>query len=251
MADSQLKKRIYKLHLALYRELNDIHIFMAHTIPLLKETTDRYKAMPGKADKPFLVPSSKGKKGIAKRTPQEVASIFESFANRDLHANMLVSCVSRLESMLNDVLRAYLSKYPEKLSVGLKGGESAKTVPIATVIEAEDIKELHRTVANARLQGVFYAEPKDYLAYFENITGVKLPEPTFLAFVEIKATRDIIIHNDGIVNELYKKKTGDLSRAQVGETIPLDETYFASSISAMKAISSAIDKQIKAGSAPA
>lgn len=251
MTDSQLQKHIYKLHLALYRELNDIHIFMAHTIPLLKQTTDRYSAMPGKADKPFLVPSSKGKKGVAKRTPKEVASIFENFANRGLHANMLVSCVSRLESMLNDVLRAYLSKYPEKLSVGLKGGESAKTVPIATVIEAEDIKELRRTIANTRLQGVFYAEPKEYLAYFENITGVKLPESAFLSFVEIKATRDLVIHNDGIVNELYKKKAGDLSRAEVNKTIPLNETYFASSISAMKAISSAIEKQVKSGSAPA
>jgi hypothetical protein len=55
--------------------------------------------------------------------------------------------------------------------------------------------------------------------------------------------------HDGIVNELYKRKAGDLSRAEIDEPIPLIDTYFASSISAMKAIS--FDEQVKGGSAPA
>lgn len=192
MPDPRLAKKIYNLHLALYRELNDIHIFLAHTLPLLAQTTERYGAMKSKVDKTFLVPSRQGKKGIAKRTPKEVATLFERFSKRDLHANLLIACVSRLESLLNDVLRAFLAKYPAKLSVGLKGGESSKSIPISLVIEADDIDDVLGSITDTRLQSVFYAEPKEYLGYFETITSVKLPEASFLEFAEVKATRDLI-----------------------------------------------------------
>lgn len=244
--EPKLLKRVYNLHLDLYRELNDIHIFLSHTLPLLEDTVERYRSIRSTTDKSFLVPSRFGRKGVAKRTPKEIAALFERFAQRDLHANILVACISRFESMLNDVLRSFLAGYPEKLTVGLKGGDSGKQLPISVVVEAETIAEARKLVADSRLQGVFYAEPKDYLAYFENITGVKIPEKTFMSFVEIKATRDLIIHNNGTVNDLYTRKAGKAARAEVGEIIPLDEQYFASAISTMKAISSEIEKQVRA-----
>ncbi|MFA6063380.1 MAG: hypothetical protein WC736_12380 [Gallionella sp.] len=251
MSDPRLVKKVYNLHLALYRELNDIHIFLAHTLPILVETTARFQTMKTKSDKTFLVPSRQGKKGLARRTPQEVSKIIQRFASRDLHANLLVACVSRSESLLNDVLRAFLTKYPTKLTVGLKGGDSSKSVPIAVVIAAKDIDEVLSSIIDTRLQGVFYAEPKEYLSYFESITGVKLPEESFLKFAEIKATRDLVIHNNGLSNELYARKAGTLARAENGEPVEIDEVYFSAAISTMKSISSEIEKQVRASHAKA
>ena len=94
--------------------------------------------------------------------------------------------------------------------------------------------------------GVFYAEPKDYLSYFESITGVVIPETLFLSFVETKATRDLIIHNSGKVNDLYLRKSGKSARGKPGTIIPLNEDYFGNCISVMKSISDEIDKQVSA-----
>lgn len=246
MPDPHLVKKIYKLHVALFRELNDIHIFSAHTIPLLAKTAENYGAIKSKADKAFLVPSRRGKKGIARRTHKEVATLFNRFATRDLHSNLLIACVSRLESLLNDVLRTFLAKYPEKLSIGPKGGDSSKNIPISLVIEADDLDDVLGSITNTRLQSVFYAEPKEYLSYFEAITSVKLPEESFLAFVEVKATRDLIIHNNGLANDLYLRKAGKLARAKLGDPVIVDEAYFARAISTMKDISAQTDKQVRA-----
>lgn len=249
MSNPRLVKKIYDLHLALYRELNDTHIFLSHTLPLLGVAAGRYKSMTSKSDKTFVVPSREGKKGMAKRKPQEMAELFQRFASRDLHANLLVACVSRLESLLNDVLRTFLTRFPGKLSLGLKGGDSSKSVPISVVIEADDRDEILAEIVDTRLQGVFYAEPKDYLAYFENVTGVSLPEKSFLEFVEIKATRDLVIHNNGLANDLYVRKAGKLARAEAGKPIGVEEAYFSSAISTMKNISSEIQKQVRAAHA--
>lgn len=246
MPQPKLVKRIYRLHLDLFRELNDIHIFLSHTIPLLDETATKYRAIKSTEDKTFRVPSRAGKTGIAKRTPKEVASLFEKFAERELHANLLLVCVSRFESLLNDVLRLFLNTFPEKLSVGLKGGDSSKQIPISFVVDSTTIEEARKSVAESRLQGVFYAEPKDYLAYFKNISGVDIPEKLFNSFVEIKATRDLIIHNDGKINALYLRKSDKCARGEIGDRIPLDEEYFGQCISVMKSISSEIEKQVRA-----
>lgn len=245
MPQPKLVRRVYQLHLGLFRELNDIHIFLSHTLPLLDETATKYRTIKNTKDKTFRVPSRVGKTGIAKRTPKEVASLFERFAQRELHANLLLVCVSRFESLLNDVLRLFLNTFPEKLSVGPKGGDSSKQIPISTVVEATTIEEARKTVAESRLQGVFYAEPKDYLAYFKSIIGVDIPEKLFNSFVEIKATRDIIIHNDGKINALYLRKSDKCSRGELGDRIPLDEEYFEQCISVMKSISGEIEKQVR------
>lgn len=246
MAKVKITKRVYGLNKSLFRELNDIHIYLSHTLPLLDRMAERYRSIKSSSDKRFIVPSRIGKKGIAKRTPEEVASLFEKFAQRELHANLLLVCVSRFESFLNDVLRAFLSEYPGKLSVGLKGGESERQFPVSFIINSTTLAEAQSAVAESRLQRVFYAEPNDYLSYFESITGVVIPETLFLSFVETKATRDLIIHNSGKVNDLYLRKSGKSARGKPGAIIPLNEDYFGKCISVMKSISGEINKQVSA-----
>src|SRR5450756_590039 len=101
MPQPKLVKGVYRLHMSLFRELNDIHIFLSHTLPLLDETALKYRAIKSTADKTFKVPSRFGTSGIARRTPKEIAGLFEKFARRELHANLLLVCVSRFESFLN------------------------------------------------------------------------------------------------------------------------------------------------------
>lgn len=52
------------------------------------------------------------------------------------------------------------------------------------------------------------------------------PPPEEIAqLAEIKATRDILVHNRGIVNATYRAKAGALARAQDGELLELPTAY--------------------------
>lgn len=66
------------------------------------------------------------------------------------------------------------------------------------------------------------------------------------AFVEIKASRDIIIHNSGLINKLYVEKAGDKSRGDAGEELVIDDAYFRHVIVTLKALAGAIQSQTEA-----
>ncbi len=43
----------------------------------------------------------------------------------------------------------------------------------------------------------------------------------------MKATRDLLIHNSGIVNKTYLDKAGKMARYTVGEQVVIDSSYFS------------------------
>lgn len=45
------------------------------------------------------------------------------------------------------------------------------------------------------------------------------------ALAEIKAARDILEHNAGVVNETYRKKAGKSARYEIGEHVEIDDAY--------------------------
>jgi hypothetical protein len=53
---------------------------------------------------------------------------------------------------------------------------------------------------------------------------------------EIKATRDILEHNAGVVNETYRRKAGKIARYEVGERVGLEDAYHLESWGLMKKV---------------
>ncbi len=239
-----LVEEIYRRHIRLYRELNDLHIFASRTSPLLKAAAEEHKGefIDPDEDIAISVPGKHGRPGIAKRNSTELSALLKRFANEELFANLLVTAVSRFEFYLADVLGEYLRRSPEKLLRGPKGGDSARPVSLQSVLEAANLAELHEELIEQRIQAIFYAEPKEYCAYFNAISELGLTEKDFEQFFEVKATRDLVVHNSLLVNELYKKKAGALSRGDIGDRLKVKKDYFESALSAMKTMSSTIEK---------
>lgn len=235
---------IYRRHLRLYRELNDLHIFASRTSPLLKAAAEEHKGefIDPDEDIAIPVPGKNGRRGIAKRNATELSALLKRFANEELFANLLVTAVSRFEFYLSDVLGEYLRRSPEKLLRGPKGGDSGKPVALQSIIDANSLEELYEELIEQRVQSIFYAEPREYCAYFNAISELGISEKTFEAFFEVKATRDLIVHNSLLVNELYKKKAGSLSRGEVGDRLKVKKDYFEAALSTMKTMSGTIEK---------
>ena len=62
---------------------------------------------------------------------------------------------------------------------------------------------------------------------------------------EIKATRDIIVHNEAVINKVYLEKAGALARGQKGTSIVITADYFREVISLMKSMLEKIQQSIK------
>ncbi len=241
---ASLADDISKKQLILVRNINDTHIFAQQAIKHLLKAREQYNASPDSTDKPYAVPSHK-KKGIAKRNDEELREIYDRYIETDLYNTLLVAIVSQCESFIFDVLRAVLRAYPKKIGCNVKGVEENRSVDLKLVLDANDIYQVHHALIEQRLHTISYAKPADYLTFLKNIAHVKTDQETFEKYLEVKATRDIIIHNRGIANTTYIEKAGNKARAVAGEQLPMSTAYFDEAIAVIKGITVIIRHDIK------
>ena len=72
-------------------------------------------------------------------------------------------------------------------------------------------------------------------------------EPEIIsAYIEIKASRDIIVHGNGVANNIYLEKSGEAARASLGDELSIDRNYFKSVVISLKSLSGEIQKKTEA-----
>lgn len=151
---------------------------------------------------------------------EELTDRYKHLALNKLPIDSIFQLVTIIETMLNDIIRIILIEYPGKIP-------SKKQVDVSCILSSSSIEEIKTLLVDNILNEITYKSPKDYAAEFEKFTGVKLLEsPAFHKYIELKATRDIHIHNRGIVNDIYASKAGILARVKNGEYLPVDIPYF-------------------------
>lgn len=76
---------------------------------------------------------------------------------------------------------------------------------------------------------VKYEKLAEWFADLDKLVKLGCPTADDIARVaELKATRDVLIHNAGIANAIYVLKAGPLARAVDGEILDADPPYIAS-----------------------
>lgn len=153
----------------------------------------------------------------------ELLRRYQFLAFEQLSVNGLVQLVTIIEAMLGDVIRAIVLKYPHKLG-------SKRTMSLQAILESTSIEEVHLRATDALLNDLSYKTPSEFAEQAESLLSINLLEcPAFHKYMEIKASRDIFIHNRGIANEIYERKTGSHMRAKSGMNLPADTVYFLES----------------------
>ncbi len=98
------------------------------------------------------------------------------------------------------------------------------------MIEAKSLEEIKISLVNSIINELAYKSPKDFAEEFAKYIGINLLEkPAFHKYIELKATRDIYIHNQGVANEIYLSKADTLARVKSGIFLPVDIQYFLQS----------------------
>ncbi len=158
--------------------------------------------------------------GNAKYSKEELQTKVSQLANDKLALNGIYQLVTIIEALLGDLVRLVVLKYPNKIG-------NKRTIKSIDILNCESIEELHLKIANSILNELSYKSPKEFAEESKHLLSVNLLEcPSFHKYIELKATRDIHIHNRGIVNELYFSKAATHARAKRGQYLPVNTFYY-------------------------
>ncbi|MFT3880602.1 MAG: hypothetical protein QM703_13175 [Gemmatales bacterium] len=223
--------------------MNDGYIFLDKTLPLIEEKKKEYRTekKPKQKDRSYYVPGKNGK-SFARRKDREIRQILDNYTDRALYEAFLITGVSQFESFLMDVLTLVIKEYPRKLSTTIPGVSATKDVPLDLLLESSSVEDVVTEVIDRHLSALMYGKPRVYLDYAGKVAGFDTTDKAFDKYVEIKATRDLIIHNSAVANEVYLQKAGKLSRGALGATLPVNKEYYHHCMAVFKRLSGIIKR---------
>jgi hypothetical protein len=126
--------------------------------------------------------------------------------------------ISIFENFFLDLLRLWLTAYPQSLS--------GKKVDFQAVLDAPDKDAITSLVVNKELTEVLYDRPTGWFKYLEDKVKLGCPTPDEIdRIAEAKASRDVLVHNRGVASKTYESKAGRLARHKDGQRIDIPEHY--------------------------
>lgn len=145
---------------------------------------------------------------------------YQYLSNQELSKNGVIRLVTIVEALLGDMVRAIVLKYPKKLGV-------KREIPLTVVLEALTIEDVHIRATDLLLNNISYKSPREFAEEVASLMSINLLEcPAFHRYMEMKATRDIHIHNRGFANDTYVRKADTHARVAAGTFLPIDLHYF-------------------------
>jgi hypothetical protein len=135
----------------------------------------------------------------------------------------------RILSRLEDV-RDWLTAYPVQLdaaSIDVAERPRAQIqVALADILAAPDRDAILGGVADRIVRELAYRRTAHWFRFLDNRVNLGCPDEAQRgALCEMKAARDVLEHNRGLVGPDYIDKAGAFARYALGEVVQIDEAY--------------------------
>jgi hypothetical protein len=131
--------------------------------------------------------------------------------------------VSYQEAFAKDYLEELLCGRPELL-------KSSKSLPYEDALRFRSIKTLRRHLARCETDVIGHGSVDDLAAYLQRKFKIQVQQEAFWSSVrEASYRRNLIVHNRGVVNEIYRSKIG----GRVGSQLDTDGAYLSSVLKAI------------------
>lgn len=151
-------------------------------------------------------------------TEKDVLAHAQRFLEIELASSSLQQFASIFENFFFDVARAWVLAFPARLSTRQISGR--------VIFRLADKAAIVNALVDKELQDVFYDRPVNWFEYIRSLANTTSPSVTEAEhFAEIKATRDVLVHGQGISNAFYIDKAGSLARAQLGHPLDIPGPY--------------------------
>ena len=138
-----------------------------------------------------------------------------------LAESVFVRLVSLFEDFVFGLIRLWLTAHPAGIP-----NKGEKAVRFSAIVEARDRDEIILGVIDRELDALKYKRPAAWFGYLNDRVRLGGPSEEVVGRLsEMKATRDVIVHNRGRVNATYAEKSGDEARLDVGDRMEIPAPY--------------------------
>ena len=143
-------------------------------------------------------------------------------ALRRLNEQTFKEIIGQFELFAGDFLRLWLTSHFHLVE--------AKALDVQTLFASNSLHDVQqaalREAVESTIQDKTYGRPHKWFTYLHRIVGVNAVSAQDIeAFAEMKASRDVIEHANGIANALYVDKAGGAARFKVGDFVTVDAAY--------------------------
>ncbi|MBD3672679.1 MAG: hypothetical protein HUJ26_04050 [Planctomycetaceae bacterium] len=158
---------------------------------------------------------------------EEIPRLAQNYISGYLATATFQQFVSHFETFIFGFIGSWLNQYPQSLA--------KKTVEFNEVIQSSDRSEIIDKVVQKELIDLAYGGVRNWFTYLEKLVNLNaVSDGDITTITEIKASRDVLVHNNGIVNTIYQQKSGENARFQVGDSMEIPESYHRSSWESLK-----------------
>ena len=230
----ELYKQIGNLRKKYLKSINNITIWHSKVIEALKyaESDDSFINQENYS----VVSTNKGVTNV-KRNPDDMRTIINRASSFESYYAIFSYIVAIVESFLQEYLNIELHSDKRKVKIRINGINFESKIDVDVILDSEHLENIIDDIINKNIYSVFYASPKLQLDYLHKVSGIEIPEDLFKKWIEIKASRDLIIHNQGIINMIYLSKVDEhLIRGKLDEKIVIVKLYFENSVRAIKSL---------------
>src|SRR5208283_2896715 len=152
-------------------------------------------------------------------THRELADYLEHAEEEYLLSMITQHQVALFEHFFFDILRIILTDKPLHLP-------DKKQIEYSLIFAAQTKDEIITTIIEKELNELKYKNVKFWFDYLERlVSGCNVSDNDLGTIAEAKATRDLLVHNAGIVNPTYLEKSGKFARSKAGEIISVAGNY--------------------------
>lgn len=238
-----------KLRTTYHKKINDTYIWTSIATSAIIEASANDEFLSKESIK---VPTRSSKMKEIKRDKQALSNILEAAVKYDFNHSILTYLIAQIEAYFSDLIYGVLKIDNRRLKTKVNGINHTKTITVDEIINADSIESIIDELINKELISIFYASPEKQFEYLRLILGIEFDEKIeilFNKYIEYKASRDIVVHSSGIINDIYLKKSQENARGNIGDVLIIDENYLhnlaADSKSLIGKLSSALQKNSK------
>lgn len=182
-------------------------------------------------DRPILLEKKKLVKPIeqALERIEKIRLLKANNADAIILEGLFALAVASFEHSIGDTLRTLLTQIPDKLDL--------KTEPI-TKAELIDGNPLKQAIEN-KVNSISYKSLPDIISYFTKIADITpniLTGDEMNKLLELKATRNLLIHNNLMVNPIYDETAGPNKRSGNGSRLQINQDYLFESLVVMRTV---------------
>lgn len=151
---------------------------------------------------------------------------YPSLASRMAYVNLIAT----FDAFLTDIFEAVILSRPEIL-------KSKKQLTYEKILDFTSRTDLILYLAKRELNELSYKSAKDQADYYKERFGIVLTDSgvSMDELVELRTTRNVLVHNNGIVNHIFLDQL-PTTTYKLGDSVIIDLAYFDSAASSLNKI---------------